>query len=68
MSVDFYQAMGMVSMGKSLSTMLLAIGALIMVGAGVFFIAATALGDDNDSPAAAESGEQHVYLLNLGMT
>jgi hypothetical protein len=68
MSVDFCQAMETVSMGKSFSTMLLAIGALIMVGAGAFVIAATALGDDSSSPAAAESGEQHVYLLNLGMT
>jgi hypothetical protein len=56
-------------MGKSFSTVLLAIGALIMVGAGAFVIAATALGDDEaNSPASAGPDEQHVYLTNLGMT
>lgn len=60
------------SMGKSFSTVLLAVGAFIMVGAGAFLIATTALGDsddgDNGSPAGTEASEQHVYLMNLGMT
>ena len=59
-------------MGKSFSTILLAIGALVMVGAGALVIGMTALGDSGDdadsSPASALSGEQHVYLMNLGMT
>lgn len=60
-------------MGKSFSTILLAIGALVMVGAGAIFIGMTALGEGDgnepDSAAGSElSGEQHVYLTNLGMT
>ena len=59
-------------MGKSISTLLLALGAFVMVGAGAFVIATTALSDDaneNGEPATATiSGEQHVYLINLGMT
>lgn len=59
-------------MGKSFSTILLAVGAFVMVGAGAFLIATTALGDDGDdrsgASSSAESGEQHVYLTNLGMT
>lgn len=58
-------------MGKSLSTLLLAVGAFLIVGAGAFMIATTALGDDESdvaSPGAALSGEQHVLLQNLGMT
>jgi hypothetical protein len=59
-------------MGKSFSTVLLAIGALIMVGAGALIIATTALGGDGDdvdsSPGTEVSDEQHVYLMNLGMT
>jgi hypothetical protein len=56
-------------MGKSFSTVLLAIGALIMVGAGAFIIMTTALSDDeSSSPAASGPDEQHVYLTNLGMT
>jgi hypothetical protein len=59
------------SMGKSFSTLLLAVGAFLMVGAGAFLIATTALGDDDDDavgPGADVSGEQHVLLQNLGMT
>jgi hypothetical protein len=58
-------------MGKSFSTVLLAIGALVMVGAGAFVITVTTLGseDESDSTAAVSlSGEQHVVLLDLGMT
>ena len=56
-------------MGKSFSTVLLAIGALIMVGAGAFIITTTALSDDGSSDAGSgEVDEQHVYLTNLGMT
>ena len=58
-------------MGKSFSTILLALGAFFMVGAGAFLIATTALsGDDEESvsPGVSASGEQHVMLQNLGMT
>jgi hypothetical protein len=58
-------------MGKSFSTLLLAVGAFLMVGAGAFLIATTALGGDEEapsSPGAEVSGEQHVLLQNLGMT
>ena len=59
--------MEMVSMGKSFATVLLAIAAFIMVGAGAFLITTTALSDSDDGSLASASGEQHVHLINLGM-
>jgi hypothetical protein len=59
-------------MGKSFSTILLALGALVMVAVGGFVIVTTALSDDDSETAGSSdtnvSGEQHVYLTNLGMT
>ncbi len=56
-------------MGKSFSTILLAAGAFVLVAAGSFFIVTMALGSDNgEASTAAASGEQHVYMTNLGMT
>lgn len=59
-------------MGKSFSTILLAVGAFVMVAVGGFVIATTALGGDDDESAGSSgsdvSGEQHVYMTNLGMT
>jgi hypothetical protein len=61
----------MTFMGKSFSTVLLAIAAFVMVAAGAFVLTSMALSDsdeDSGSAGSAESGEQHVYLTNLGMT
>lgn len=57
-------------MTKSLSTWVLAAGAILMIAIGAAAIAlAGSFGDDGgDSSAAAGPDEQSIYMLNLGMT
>lgn len=57
-------------MPKSVTTWILALGAILMVGVGAAAIVlAGSIGDDGgDAGAAAEPAEQRIYMLNLGMT